>query len=71
MPGVPPRPPYSTGHWMPANPASALARSQSRRRRKLSSSGSDAQNPGRRHSPGTLSASQVRSSARNSSSAAV
>jgi hypothetical protein len=71
MPGVPPRPPYSVGHSMPEKPAAVLAASQSRRIRKDSSSSTDFQKPGSVHSAGMLSASQVRSSARNCSSSAV
>src|SRR3954447_15005987 len=71
MPGVPPRPPYSVGHWMPAKPALALSASHSRRIVNWSASDLSAQNSGLRMSSGRFLSSQLRSSLRNSSSASV
>src|SRR3954452_9916563 len=68
--GVPPRPPYSLGHWMPAKPASALSASHLRRISKPASP-CDRQKPRCRHSAGRLSASQARNSVRNCSSASL
>src|SRR4051794_13627305 len=69
--GVPPRPPYSFGHWMPANPALALSASHVRRISKAWSVSWRRQNPRSRHSLGRLASIQVRNSVRNCSSASL
>src|SRR3954447_4892179 len=69
--GVPPRPPYSFGHWMPANPALALSASHLRRISNAWSVSWRRQNPRSRHSLGRLASIQVRNSVRNCSSASL
>ncbi len=58
---VAPRPPYSFGHEMPAQPASYILRCQRRENSKASLSSSGG-------SPGWFSASQPRTSSRKASS---
>src|SRR3954454_3548425 len=69
--GVPPRPPYSLGHWMPAKPALALSASQVLRISNASSESWRRQKPRSRHSLGRLASSQLRNSVRNCSSASL
>src|SRR3954449_10656333 len=69
--GVPPRPPYSFGHWMPANPALAFSASHVRRISKAWSESWRRQKPRSRHSLGRLASSQLRNSVRNCSSASL
>src|SRR3954454_12397362 len=69
--GVPPRPPYSFGHWMPANPALALSASHLRRISNAWSVSWRRQNPRSRHSLGRLASIHVRNSVRNCSSASL
>src|SRR5690348_6076993 len=68
MVGVPPRPPYSVGHWMPQKPASAFLASQSRRIWNCSLSLLGRHHSRVRISAGRFLSSQLRSSDRKSSS---
>src|SRR3954453_1511414 len=69
--GVPPRPPYSFGHWMPANPALAFSASHRRRISNASFGSCRRQKPRSRHSAGRLASIQLRNSLRNCSSASL